>query len=38
MPPLAPPDSPTLTGANLKSGIVAELLNLADRLGVDSTL
>ena len=38
MPPLAPPDGPTLTGANLKSGIVAELIQLADRLGVDSRL
>ena len=28
MPPLAPPDGPTLTGANLKSGIVAELIQL----------
>ena len=38
MPPLAPPDGPTLTGANLKSGILAELIQLADRLGVDSRL
>ena len=38
MPPLAPPDGPTLTGANLKSGIVAELIQLADRLVVDSRL
>ena len=36
MPPFALPDAPPLSGTSIKCGIVAALVQMADRVGVDS--